>query len=127
MLTESVLLTVKKLIGVDETNTAFDADIIVAINSAFFVLYQLGFPDAGAFSITGENETWEDMLGSTKDFESIKTYVVLKVRQMFDPPSSSFVLTSIENQIRELEWRLAAQLEWSTPDSSSSSCNCGCN
>lgn len=111
MLCDSILLTIKKLIGLDETNNPFDMDIIIAINSAFFTLYQIGIGYPGAFQITGEAETWSDIPRIDNDFEGIKTYVYLRVRKVFDPPTSSMIMTAIDEQIGELEWRLRIESE----------------
>lgn len=107
---DSILITIKKMLGMDATYTAFDTDVIVAINSALMVLGQLGVCDAG-FMITGVDETWAAMLKDSSMLESAKLYMYLKVKVAFDPPSSSFVLASFENQITEMEWRLNVQAE----------------
>lgn len=106
---ESVLNTVKKMLGMNSDYTAFDTDVIICINSALMILNQLGV--CGVTSITGPNETWSEILGSKDYLESVKLYMYLKVRIAFDPPSSSFVNASFENQIKELEWRLNVQAE----------------
>lgn len=107
---DSILITIKKMLGIDASYTAFDTDIIVAINSALMVLGQLGVCDAG-FMITDVYKTWADMLKDSSLLESAKLYMYLKVKVAFDPPSSSFVLASFENQIKEMEWRLNVQAE----------------
>lgn len=109
---DSILLTIKKLIGIDETTTAFDTDIITAINTTLFTLQQIGIGSPDAFVVSGVEDTWKDIIGGSNNFEAIKTYIYLKVRLIFDPPSNSFLQTSIENQIRELEWRLCFQSEF---------------
>lgn len=107
---DSILITIKKMLGFDADYTAFDTDIIVAINSALMVLGQLGVCDPG-FMITGADETWAAMLKDSTLLESAKLHMYLKVKVAFDPPSSSFVLASFENQIKEMEWRLNVQAE----------------
>ena len=107
---DSILITIKKMLGMDASYTAFDTDVIVAINSALMVLGQLGVCDAG-FMIAGVDETWAAMLKDSTLLETAKLYMYLKVKVAFDPPSSSFVLASFENQIKEMEWRLNVQAE----------------
>ena len=109
---DSILNTVKKLLGLPKDYSPFDLDVIIDINSVFMSLRQLGVgPDKG-FSISGPDETWQMFLGNYEiDFEAVKTYVYLKVRLIFDPPSSSFTLESINRMIQELEWRLNLQSE----------------
>lgn len=109
---DSILLTIKKLIGLDETNNAFDPDILAAINTAFFALHQIGIGFPSAFRITGDAETWLDIPGIDENFEGIKTYVHLRVRKLFDPPTSSMVMTAIDEQLKEVEWRLYFENEF---------------
>lgn len=101
---DSILLTVKKMLGIAADYEAFDTDVIVFINSALMVINQLGV--GSALHITGSSEVWSDFLGDNTGLESVKELVYLRVKKMFDPPSSSSVLTEIGNQINELEWRL---------------------
>jgi hypothetical protein len=109
---ESILLSVKKLLNVAEFDTNFDSDLILYINSALMVVWQIGIGQKG-FKITGETETWEDLLGDDTHLELVKTYVALKVRIAFDPPQSSFVLESVNKLITEYEYRLNVQAEFS--------------
>lgn len=101
----SILDSIKKMLGIDPVYTEFDSEIIVNINSVFFTLKQLGVGPTTTFAIADKNDVWADF-SDTVDLEAIKMYIYLKVRLGFDPPSSSFVLASIENQIKELEFRL---------------------
>lgn len=102
---ESILVSIKKLIGLDEEYEVFDPDIITYINSAFVVLNQLGVGDLDdAFHITGKDETWSDF-GEYNSLEMLKSYIAKKVLLMFDPPSSSSLLESTKNQIAEFEFR----------------------
>ena len=103
---DSILKTIKKLIGPSLDYDYFDNDLIIHINSAFSVLNQLGLGSDDTFSITGDTETWGDFLGDRKFLEMVKTYVYLKVKVIFDPPTSSFVLEAYNKQIAELEWRI---------------------
>ena len=106
---ESILTSVKKLLGIAEEYTAFDPDIIMSINSVFTILQQLGVgPDAG-FSITDKNATWDQFFtGDVVKAEAVKNYVAIKVKSMFDPPTSSSVMQATTNMTNELEWRLNA-------------------
>lgn len=107
----SILTSIKKLLGPEEADTSFDTDIIIAINTAFFNLYQLGVGPTECFSITDKEAVWEDFLGTRKDLEAVKTYVYAKVRLAFDPPQSSYLVQAIKDQITEYEWRLNVQAE----------------
>lgn len=102
---ESILTSIKKLLHVGEDYTHFDADITIHINSAFSTLHQLGVGPTDGFHISGVEETWFDFLGNDKIFESVKSYVYLKVSLLFDPPTSSAVLAARERMISEYEWR----------------------
>lgn len=108
----SILKTIKKLLGIDPAYMVFDQDILVQINSAFMILNQLGLGPSGGFVISDDTAVWSDFLGSTyKDIESVKSYVYLKVKETFDPPSTSFGLSSIKEVIKEYEWRLNVQVD----------------
>lgn len=107
----SILTTIKKLLGIESDYTHFDSDIIIYINSVLMSLNQIGIgPDAG-YAITSDTETWSNYLGASTNLEAVKSYIYLKVRLVFDPPSSDSVIKAIERQIQELEWRLNIQGE----------------
>jgi hypothetical protein len=108
---DSILTSIKKMLGLEEDQTCFDQDIIININSVIMVLSQLGIGPTEGFVITGSTEKWTDLLGERKDLESVKTYIYMKVRLLFDPPTSSFVIESINKMITEFEWRLNIQVE----------------
>ena len=91
--------------GIEIEETAFDNDIIVLINSSLATLVQIGIGPVTGYAISGQNETWKDFLGDDLRLESVKTYVYLKVRIIFDPPASSAILDAYKEQIREFEWR----------------------
>lgn len=110
-MTNSILLTVKKMLGISEEYHAFDIDVITNINSVFLTLNQLGIGPSSPFQITGEDEVWTDFEDPTK-VPGIQTYLYLKVRLLFDPPTTSFLLESIKEQIAELEWRMNVQKEY---------------
>ena len=103
---DSILTSVKKLLGVGEEYTHFDDDIIMHINSVIFILTQIGIGPTEGFVITSKDQTWNDFLQGRINIESVKSYVYLKVRLLFDPPSNSFLVEAIERQISEYEWRL---------------------
>lgn len=117
---ESILTSIKKLLGITAEYTHFDADLIIHINSVFMILNQLGVGPSGGFSIAGEYEKWGDYLPSFKDYEPVKSYVYLKVKLLFDPPLSSAVMESTNKLISELEYRLctAAELNATKEESS---------
>ena len=111
-LTDSILLTVKKMLGIAEEYHAFDIDIVVNINSIFLTLNQLGVGPKTPFQISGDAETWADFLGDQKeDVVGVPTYVYLKTRLLFDPPTNSFLVDAMQSQVEELEWRLNFQAE----------------
>ena len=105
-MTESILTSIKKLLGIPEDHEHFDADIIIHINSVFMVLTQLGIGPDDGFKIKDKSTTWSDYLPDGANIESVKSYMYLKVRLLFDPPSSSSIIESINRLISELEFRL---------------------
>ena len=108
---ESILTSIKKLLGVPDDYDHFDSDIIMHINSVFMILNQLGIGPEEGFTIADKTATWEDFLHSGKNLESVKSYVHLKVKLLFDPPMSSTVMEAMKQMISELEWRLNVQAE----------------
>jgi len=111
---DSILTSIKKMLGIEEAVTQFDTDIIININSVFMILTQLGVGPLEGFIITDKTDEWDDFLGDVITQEAVKTYIYLKVRLIFDPPSSGFVLDSTERMIKEFEWRLNSQAEAET-------------
>lgn len=107
---ESILDTIKKMLGIDSNYDVFDTDIIIQINSAFFLLMQLGVGPEDGFSITGSSETW-DQFTDLKKLEAVKNYIFIRTKLGFDPPTSSFVLNSYEKIQSELEWRLNVEAD----------------
>lgn len=107
---ESILNTIKKMLGLLVDDTGFDTDIITNINSVFMVLNQLGVGPESVFSIEDATLKWSDFLTDQEMYSGVKTYIYLKVKLMFDSPSNSFYLASIERQIQEFEWRLTNQV-----------------
>lgn len=105
----SILNSTKKLLGILDDYTEFDTDLIININSVFMILHQLGVGPKKCFRISSSEDEWDAFFEGRSDLEAVKTYLYLKVRLMFDPPTSSFVLSSVDNQIQELEYRLLLQ------------------
>lgn len=108
---ESILTTIKKLLGITADYKHFDTDIIVHINTVLMALNQIGVGPTDPYLITSEIETWDDFLGGAKNLEAVKTYIYLKVRLAFDPPANSSLIEAINRSINELEWRLNAAAE----------------
>ena len=104
---ESILTSIKKLLGIAEEYEHFDNDIIMHINSVFMILTQLGVGPSKGFVITDSSASWDDFLpeGGEK-LQAVKTYMYMKVRLMFDPPTSSAIMESMNRMVNELEWRL---------------------
>lgn len=103
--TDSILISVKKMLGLDQNYNAFDPDVIMHINSVFLILNQLGVGPKKVFSITDEKDTWEEFLQGEL-VGLVKSYMYLKVRLIFDPPSTGVLHEAMERQIAEFEWRL---------------------
>lgn len=106
---ESILESIRKLIGPSAQYTIFDNDLIMHINTVFFTLCQLGVTEE-PFVISGPDETWDEFHADT-DLEAVKTYVYLKCRMYFDPPTNSALISAINEQIKELEVRLNYQVD----------------
>lgn len=111
LLQSSILNTIKQMLGIDETFNGFDPEIIIDINSALMTLHQIGIGPSDGFQITSESDFWEDLTVDASQLNGIKTYIYLKTRLLFDPPSNSFLVQSMEKQIQELEWRLNVNAE----------------
>lgn len=110
---DSILVSIKKLLGISEEYTQFDDDIIMHINSAFLNLAQLGVGPEEGFFIEDDSSDWDDFVDieNNAQLQAIKTYMYLKVKLLFDPPLSSAVIESTNRMISELEWRLNAAVE----------------
>lgn len=111
-MTESILTSIKKMLGIAEEYKHFDADIIIHINSAFFVLHQIGLGDE-RFKISSEEEQWSNFIEPLKgiNLEGIKTYIYERVRLVFDPPTNSSLFNAYKEDIKEFEWRLQIEME----------------
>lgn len=105
---ESILTSIKKMLGIDEEYTHFDADIIMHINSVLMILTQLGVGPEEGFVIEDDTSTWVDFIpeANAAQLHAVKSYIYLKVKLIFDPPLSSAVIDSMNRQIAEFEWRL---------------------
>lgn len=108
---DSILTSIKKMLGLDEDYTHFDADIIMHINSVLATLTQLAVGSSDGFSISDKSAVWGDLVGDRKDLEAVKSYVYLKVRMLFDPPTSSAVMDSMNRLASEYEWRICANAD----------------
>ena len=102
---DSILESIKKLLGIPKEYTAFDVDVIMHINTAFAILNQLGLGPEGGYGIEGYDEIWDDYMTSY-NMSMIKTFIYLKVRLAFDPPSSTALIESMQRTLDELTWRL---------------------
>lgn len=108
---ESILTSIKLLLGITEDYEAFDQQIIAHINSVFMILTQLGVGPPEGFMITSKVDTWNEFISDEKKMQLVKSYMYLKVKMLFDPHSSSAVMDSTNRMINEFEWRLNSQAE----------------
>lgn len=108
---DSIFLSIKSLLGSDADYEVFDQDILIFINGVFATLTQLGIGPASGFKVTGPEEKWSDFLSERDDLGSVKTYVYMKVKLVFDPPTSSSVISAYQEACREFEWRLNVAVE----------------
>ena len=108
---DSILDSIKKILGMPPVYDAFDTDLVIHINSVFGILAQLGVCPEGGFSISDNTTLWKSYLGDSKDLEMVKSYIALKVRLVFDPPTTGAVMDAMKEQIRAYEWRLNFQVD----------------
>ena len=106
----SILNDVKEAIGIVQDYTVFDSQLIICINSVFSTLHQPGIGPEEGFSIDGPETKWEDYVES-KRFDFIRSYMIMKVHVMFDPPTSSVAMDALNKQIAEYEWRINSEVE----------------
>lgn len=109
---ESILISIKKLLGIAEEYTQFDTDIIMHINMVFMTLQQLGVGPVNGFSITDENDIWSDFMEDSLLLNSAKTYIYLRVKLLFDPPLTSSTVDCFNKMISELEFRMNSKAEY---------------
>ena len=107
----SILNSIKKLLGITEEQTDFDMDIIIHINTTLTILNDLGVGPEEGFVIEDSSATWDEYITDRRKFDKIKTYVYLKVRLYFDPPQNASLKEAMEKQAAELEWRLNTSAE----------------
>lgn len=108
---DSILTSIKKLLGITEDYTNFDTDIIIHINSALMVLNQLGVGPSDGFSIQDKTSEWSEFITDEDKLDAVKTYVYLKVKLVFDPPLNGSVMEALKQSITEYEWRLNVQAD----------------
>jgi len=116
----SILTSTKKVLGLADDYDAFDVDVIMHINSVFFTLNQLGIGPPEGFAIEGKDASWDDFISDVNMLNAVKTYMYLRVRLLFDPPTTSFAIDAMKKQVEELEWRLNVHREgvitpWTDP------------
>lgn len=103
---DSILLSIKKLLGIEDTVDVFDADIILHINSVFSNLTQMGVGPKEGYSISDSSSVWSEFIEDSQTLQNVKSYMYVKVRILFDPPSSSIHKQALEEQAKEIEYRL---------------------
>lgn len=108
---ESILKSIKKLLGILNDDTSFDIDILMHLNTVLAILKQIGLITTDTLVIEDDVPRWRDLLGDTNEFALIRSYVYTKVRLLFDPPTSSFGLASMQEQANMLEWRIYTLLD----------------
>lgn len=118
---QSILTSTKKILGIAEDYTVFDLDIITHINTAFSTLTQLGVGPREGFMIEDDSAQWTDFdpVDDDRQYNAVKSYIFLRVRLLFDPPTTSYLITALEKQVQELEWRMNVhreETEWTDPD-----------
>lgn len=115
---QSILKSLKKVLGVEPSYDVFDDDILMHLNSIFANLDQMGVGPPGGFSVEDDSTLWSDYIGDDKNLNSVKTYISLKIRLLFDPPQNSNITSAMNEQIKEIEWRLYTKGEnerWTSP------------
>ena len=108
---ESILLSIKKYVGGGAEHDHFDGDLIMHINSVFADLWQMGVGPSECFMIEDDLSTWEDFLQGSTKFNAVKSYMELRVKLLFDPPTNSAVLEAMKRECDKWEWRLTAAAE----------------
>lgn len=110
MANEKILESIKKILGIVPEYEVFDDQILLYANTAFSTLHQLGIGPEKGYELVDSSSTWDDLITEPR-FNMIKAYISMKVRLMFDPPTSSFALTAMQDQIKEIEWRIIQENE----------------
>lgn len=107
---ESILTSIKKLLGIPEEYEHYDMDLIIHINSVFSILNQLGVGPSKPFIISDDTSTWDEFIPDESFIACAKSYVYQRVKILFDPPTTSFNLDAVKNTINELEWRMSVMV-----------------
>ena len=102
---DSILASVKKILGITDDNTEFDVDLIIYINTVLASLIQMGVGPQEGYVITDRENTWYEFTGGNKKIEMTKSYVALRVRKLFDPPQSSVLMEALNQEMDEAKWR----------------------
>ena len=108
---ESILTTIKKLLGIEESYEQFDTDILIGINASIGTLRQLGMMVPAGFVVYDKNATWQKLLNNRKDLDFVITFIHLHTRLIFDPPQNAFLVKAIQDQLEELTWRINVAAE----------------
>ena len=105
-MSDSVLLSIKQMLGISPEDTSFDVNVIMSINTALTTLMDLGLTEVEDQIVTSDKMTWDELLGGRTDIEYVKTYIYQKVKMIFDPPTSTAAIDAMQRSISELEWRI---------------------
>lgn len=108
---DSILHDVKQMVGQEWDDTSYDLDIMTHINSVFFDLDQIGVGPRGGYQISGPEDKWVDYVGGVKNLQAVKSYIYIRVRLLFDPPTNSFLVTNLQQQADKMEWRLMVEVD----------------
>lgn len=108
---DSILTSIKKMLGIQEDYVHFDPDITMHINSVFMILSQLGVGPEGGYRIEDKTNTWDEYISEEDNLDAIKTYIHLQVKLLFDPPQSSAVIDAMKRMVDQIEWRLNVEAE----------------
>lgn len=108
---DSIVATIKKMLGLEDNYTPFDMDVIVHINTALLTLCQMGIGPREGYTVTDYDQTWDDFLTNKVFLGGVKTWIYLQVKMLFDPPTNSFVMDAMKQQSEQILWRLNVQAE----------------
>lgn len=108
---DSILNDIKRILGITPEEDGFDREIIMHINTVFMILNQLGVGPTSGFRIEDAGATWGEYLTDSTNLEAVKTYIGMKVMQIFDPPSGTSAMEAVKNCCAELEWRLNVEVD----------------